>query len=195
MHQFEDIRKHYEEKTPRIMQSGDRWISPHSHYVDWNKIFSPIEWDTWMALRSYARIPLYPQYPVGRFFADFGNPYYKIALECDGKAYHQDKEKDARRDDFFINEGWSVYRCPGSHCYKIVDYTVVEPEEFIQTMRDYYRTVEGLIKALASYYCGDRTFYNFEVRLIHECLDFYGSKKHDVKIFPTNEPDAFDLYY
>ena len=45
-------------------------------------------------------LPFYPQYPIGKYFVDFADPVKKIVIECDGKKYHQDKEKDKRRQRY-----------------------------------------------------------------------------------------------
>jgi len=57
----------------------------------------------------------YPQWPVGRFFVDFANPVAKVAIECDGKAFH-DVERDAKRQGEIEAMGWAVYRFTGREC-------------------------------------------------------------------------------
>jgi very-short-patch-repair endonuclease len=59
---------------------------------------------------------MYPQYPVLKYFLDFGNPYFKIAIELDGKDYHNPDE-DRKRDIELHAAGWKVFRIPG---YKMV---------------------------------------------------------------------------
>src|SRR3990167_9563123 len=130
-----DIRKHYEILTPRIMANSlvrpSWWVTPYALIGNWPNIMSPIEFMAWQAIRGFGKIPLYPQYPVDKYFLDFGNPFLKIAVECDGKEFHQDIKKDIRRDE------------------KIFD--------------DFYNnTIEGLLKALAIYYCDYTCYYNDE---------------------------------
>jgi len=50
------------------------------------------------------------QMSVKQFFVDFGLPEYKIAIEVDGLYWHQDKEKDLRRQREIEAEGWFVLR-------------------------------------------------------------------------------------
>ena len=50
------------------------------------------------------------------FFVDFANPKAKVAIECDGEAYHRDKAKDAYRDAKLSGLGWAVYRISGKDC-------------------------------------------------------------------------------
>jgi len=58
------------------------------------------------------------QYPIrGSFILDFAFPGEKIAIECDGEAWHSSPE--ARKKDGFKNfilgkEGWKVLRFSGS---------------------------------------------------------------------------------
>jgi hypothetical protein len=48
---FELIKKHYEKITPGIHQAflidPSKWYEPYCKEVDWVKIFSPIEINTW----------------------------------------------------------------------------------------------------------------------------------------------------
>lgn len=88
--------------------------------VDWPMLFTPIEAALWCDIRSLG-VPFYPQYPVelhgGRVvYADFANPQRKIAIECDGKAFHANRERDSERDDAMGREGWKVFRFTGSEC-------------------------------------------------------------------------------
>lgn len=119
MHQpnWNAIRDHYEALEPRIMaQRKDEWaIDPYA----WGGVvtLTPIEDWLWSHIRD-ANAILYPQYPVGRYFVDFANPKARVAIECDGEAYHRDKQKDRRRDDTLAALGWHVYRIPGWMCMR-----------------------------------------------------------------------------
>ena len=85
------------------------------YFIDCTALFTPIEAAVWSAIRWNA-IPMLPQYPVGRFFADFADPKMKVVVECDGLAYHIDQLRDARRDDEMRRLGWRVFRIPGHAC-------------------------------------------------------------------------------
>lgn len=57
-----------------------------------------------------------PQYRIGRCHVDLAIPSAKLAIECDGKAYHsspEQKAKDRRRDKFIRSRGWRVIRFTG----------------------------------------------------------------------------------
>jgi very-short-patch-repair endonuclease len=77
---------------------------------------TPIEAALWHDIRAEACV-LYPQLPVGRFFVDFGNPAAKVAIECDGAAWHTDEAKDKARQAEIEHMGWTVYRITGSDCF------------------------------------------------------------------------------
>ena len=85
--------------------------------VDFTKLFTPIEFATWNDIRTYG-LPMWPQYPIGRYFSDFADPHKHIVIECDGKRYHS-QEKDAERHSYLLANGWMVYRIPGKDCFSI----------------------------------------------------------------------------
>ena len=49
------------------------------------------------------------QLPVGPYFADFACRQAKLIVELDG-GQHSGSERDARRDAFLAQEGWTVLR-------------------------------------------------------------------------------------
>jgi very-short-patch-repair endonuclease len=166
---YEQIKLHYEFITPLIIERSAKhpagWISPYGSDIHWKSLFSPIEADTWQAIRCFGKVPLYPQYPVLNYFLDFGNPYLKIGIECDGKEFHLDKEKDMRRDTNLRKLGWRIYRVSGSDCvrpidseyYKICQFSI---ETQLKILSEYYHTtMEGLLKALAIKYFKYKYFY------------------------------------
>lgn len=108
--QWNVLRRLYDYATPRILNGEIR--SPY--LVDWFPVFTPIERHVWNAIRSIG-LPFFPQYPIGKVFVDFADPVKQIALECDGKEYH-DAEKDAARDATLATLGWKVLRFTGRQC-------------------------------------------------------------------------------
>lgn len=94
---------------------------PHD-IMDFEKIMTPIEIQFWHEARAMLT-GVWPQYPVGRFIADFAMPVLKIAVECDGRAYH-DPARDEARDAEMARMGWTVYRVTGSQCNNFM----AEPE-------------------------------------------------------------------
>lgn len=116
MNDWNAIRAFYREAERDIL-AAPPWEWAMDPYLWRNGMLhmTPIEEWLWTDIRANGAV-LYPQYPVGRFFVDFGNPVAKVAVECDGKAFHQDVEKDARRDRELRSMGWAVYRVPGWLC-------------------------------------------------------------------------------
>lgn len=112
------IRAHYDEIIPEILaERRNEWAVDPYH---WSGVLTmtPIEDAMWSAIREVNAI-FYPQHPIAGFFVDFANPVAKVVIECDGAAYHLDKEKDAERDRVLTDMGWTVYRITGRQCNQI----------------------------------------------------------------------------
>ncbi len=83
--------------------------------LDRQKCESPIE------LRFYDALSLNGYYvksqvPCGKYRIDLALPKYKIAIECDGKAYHstpEQKAHDRRKNAYLRKNGWKVMRFSG----------------------------------------------------------------------------------
>lgn len=115
-HNWQQIREFYKLAEPEIMaEKSNEWgLDPY--FWDAGLVrMTPIEAWLWHDIRAVDLV-LYPQYPVAGFFVDFANPKAKVAIECDGAAYHGDKAKDAARDATLRACGWSVYRISGKDC-------------------------------------------------------------------------------
>ncbi len=65
---------------------------------------------------AYAR-----QHPIKRYFVDFALLNKRIAIEADGEYWHQDKERDLKRQEDIEKEGWIVLRFPEKQILKNVD--------------------------------------------------------------------------
>lgn len=108
---FAEIERLYAD----IAQMPDHtWDRGDPYIADWR--FTPIERLIWADLRTYFCVTAWPQYPVGRYFVDFAFVNPKIAIECDGKKYH-DSLKDSERDAYMRGLGWRVFRITGAQCY------------------------------------------------------------------------------
>lgn len=115
MNQFQAALYFYKSHTPLILDvPKNEWAGdPYA----WSPFISltPIEQNIWSDIRD-ANIVMYPQYPIEKFFVDFANPRAKVVMECDGYAYHLDKQKDKARDIRLQQLGWTVYRITGRDC-------------------------------------------------------------------------------
>lgn len=115
---WNEIRAHYAAHEKRILScSANRWaIDPYLWDQGKGMIFmTPIEENFWADCRD-ADLILYPQYPACGYFIDFANPVAKVGIECDGKAFHLDSERDARRQSVLERAGWSIFRITGREC-------------------------------------------------------------------------------
>ena len=115
---WEAIKRHYAKFNRQIMEcKRDRWaIDPYLWDAGQNMIFmTPIEENFWADCRD-ADLILYPQYPACGYFIDFANPVAKVGIECDGRAYHTDKERDMKRQAVLESNGWTIYRITGREC-------------------------------------------------------------------------------
>lgn len=91
--------------------------APHIDY-EYIKCESPIErrlYETLKISGYYVK----KQYvvPPARYRINIALPQYKIAIECDGKAYHStpaQKARDRQKDAYLRRKGWKVLRFSGS---------------------------------------------------------------------------------
>jgi hypothetical protein len=157
---FGKIRRNYEEYQRGVDAGQWDWMRGDPYAIaDWVPMFTPIEDDAWCEIRS-AGLPMWPQFPVGKFFVDFGNPVAKVALECDGKEFHS-AVKDAERDKVLRSMGWRVIRVTGSRCYKtrvmLPAWQLEERGEYVDEGYDeiYHReTLAGVMRQLKRIFDG-----------------------------------------
>lgn len=107
------IRSIYKNFNPTLADGFRR--SPYDLGMEWE--FTPIEDNVWGDIR-YLGLPLYPQFPIGPYFVDFGDPIRKIGIEVDSKEWHKDWRKDAKRQRELEKLGWHIIRIPSHLTYK-----------------------------------------------------------------------------
>ena len=76
---------------------------------------TPIEARMYRALREIHLAPV-AQFGIGPLRADFAFPEVQLAVECDGRQYH-DPDADRHRDSRLRQRGWSVLHFSGSAIY------------------------------------------------------------------------------
>lgn len=117
MNSWQELRNHYARHHDEIM-SAPAWgygIDPYAWDDGKGWVWmTPIETAIWHDIRC-VDIVMYPQYPACGFFLDFANPVAKVAIECDGRAFH-DSAIDRERDRILGLDGWKVYRMTGREC-------------------------------------------------------------------------------
>jgi very-short-patch-repair endonuclease len=114
---FEALRHNYRVYADGVRNGIVSWDAREDPYVvaNWAALFTPIEAAIWSDIRALS-LPFWPQFPVGKYIVDFADPVRRIALECDGAAYH-DPIKDRARDAALEKMGWTTYRIPGRDCF------------------------------------------------------------------------------
>lgn len=179
---FRAIRAAYAATLPEWMDdyaaTGNMYNDPY--LMDWE--FSPIERLVWADIRDMA-LPFYPQLPALNYFLDFGNPFLKIGIECDGKEFH-DKARDAVRDERLAGAGWMIFRIEGHECKRTVDrHWEGDPEcrPDVDHGKYYGATSEGVLRAIKHHYFDDAPARG------HVCLESATLNLH------RSTPEAFPM--
>jgi len=133
---FDALRHNYRLYAAAVDSGLVDWSHPCDPYTvaDWSMLLTPIEAAIWSDIRAYG-LPFWPQFPVGKYIVDFADPVRRIALECDGAAYHN-PIKDRARDVVLEKMGWTTYRIPGRDCF---DEVVI-----LRDLSGVHRTLESL---------------------------------------------------
>lgn len=74
---------------------------------------------------------------IGLFFPDYDGNRHKIAIECDGKAYHtgeQNERRDRARDDRLKRAGFQVWRYIGGAIHHQVGLIADEIQDAVQAI-------------------------------------------------------------
>jgi len=169
------IRKYYAARHDEIMQACKRggWTCPYNPGVDWLSYFTPIENRLWQVIRAN-NVPFFPQYPVGKRFTDFGNPYLKVALEADGIQWH-DKRRDTERDKELAAQGWRTYRISGREINRTPpDWQTLTREDPDKAEKAVRTSAEGLLIAIRVLLHGE------DVRRTALCREFGPTFTEDV---------------
>ena len=116
----EVLYRYYDLVAPQIMkiaaEEGPYTRGCEKYGLPWVQTFSHAEKFAWEKLHNHPSVMLYPEYPVGKFFLDFGNPALSIGVEIDGKNYH-DKDYDFARDLALLRQGWIIFRVPAKELF------------------------------------------------------------------------------
>lgn len=140
---FGRIKAFYGPRAAALALSRDDWGMDPYEWEEAGIVLSPIEAALWHDIRAESLV-LYPQYPVGRFFVDFGNPAWRVAIECDGARWHTDRERDQQRQAQIEALGWTVHRVGGSTCKTDTAVTETESGGLVATVSDARQFVRGV---------------------------------------------------
>jgi very-short-patch-repair endonuclease len=153
--EFLDIRKAYARRMPGWLAEYDRTgdMRQDAYFMDWK--FTPIEREVWADIRGMG-LPFYPQIPALNYFLDFANPFMKIGIECDGKAWH-DYELDKARDTRLAADGWMIFRIEGHECKRIINpFNEHENDDNSGLIERFFmETSEGILTAIKDRYFDD----------------------------------------
>lgn len=197
---FLEIRRTYAQILPEWMAEYDRTgdMRHDPYFMDWE--FTPIERNVWSDIRTLG-LPFFPQMPVLNYFLDFGNPFLKIGIECDGKAWH-DHDLDRARDARLADAGWMIFRIEGHECVRMIPaYEEFEEEDRTQVINHYMTTSEGILTAIKRRYF-DADPGELDSHLIDASLFEHRSTRENVqpprRSMPDREPvrmsDTLDEY-
>ena len=75
---------------------------------------------------------------IDKFWVDFAIPDLKIAIECDGEYWHQDKEKEINRDNIIKSYGWDILHFTGEQIINDVNICVDSIERLMKNHNDEY---------------------------------------------------------
>jgi len=134
----------------------------HDPYViDW-RFNSPIQRILWGDIRAIG-LPFYPTVPARGYFIEFANPFLKIGIESNGRAWFNDK-KARIRNKCLAADGWMIFRLAWHEFKPVSDLHSAEDEESSsQDLYQYYMTTsEGLLRAINWAYFGGIAEYDAE---------------------------------
>lgn len=85
-------------------ESYNKTLPPY--ILDWSKHLNEIQFNIWLQIRCIG-VWLYPFYPIGNKFINFGNPYEKVGIEILYEDFIEEKENKIK---LFEENGWKVFR-------------------------------------------------------------------------------------
>ena len=83
---------------------------------------------------------------IDRIEADIFIPKIKLAVEYDGTYYHQDIQKDIKKNMFFLEKGYTLIRLRGEGLRKISKYDVITTNQYKVQKSD----INNLLSSIAS---------------------------------------------
>lgn len=132
------------------------------------------------------------QYRVGKYFPDFAYPQVNILIECDGKAWHKDREKEALRDAYLRSQGWLVLHFEEDRIREDVLGCAEEVRRIIYNHQGEYSFAPQEVKGVERYnWTTERKVYNLTVEddssyvakgfVVHNC-GRYSNLSHSVAL-------------
>lgn len=110
-----------------------------------------IENNVWNVIR-WNCMEFYPQFPCGKYYIDFADPFNKIALEIDGKDHLREEviKRDKLKEKFLNKNGWKVFRIEGWRTYKTY-YDYFDSDRINEMYEDEIQRAQELYERTAEY--------------------------------------------
>lgn len=191
------ILSHYYMITMNDILDDPR-LYPDRHAFDWK--INENERSLWSSIQMRP-MAMYPEFPVVRWFVDFGNPCLKIALEADSKTHHE-RSRDTTRDEILLEFGWKTFRV--SHEENFPD-DVHEPSNILTMMTEgnesdaldamerwMMHTSDGVVEAVNFFYFMPPNKRLWRIKHYPEYLSFATEtlEEHRLVEFPLPEFDS-----
>lgn len=87
-------------------------------------------------------------YSVGSKWVDYAIVDKKIAVECDGEYWHQDKEKEQKRDRYLSSKGWTVLHFSDNKIKNNIDECIDEIKRILKNHNGDYAFCEVVINKI-----------------------------------------------
>jgi hypothetical protein len=161
-HDFESIRNLYLSLYNESIQKRRELLS--FNVEDWHKTLYEIPLKVYNDIKSIG-VFLYPIYPIGDYFVDFGNPFKKVGIEILYKEHQRQEKLDSI--EYFEKRGWTIYRLESKY---------VEP-----SAEELYRRENIDLKG--AYLYEDENMFDFFEKHKYdnsECLIYYIREKHSL---------------
>lgn len=103
---FNQIKKDYEQEFSDQSKKGSDKLS--FHVEDWNNVLDKSQLEIFREIKSIG-VWLFPFYPIGNQFVNFGNPFSKVGIEIIYNNFKQEKEIKIQE---FEKIGWEIHKIP-----------------------------------------------------------------------------------
>ena len=161
-HDFVSIRDLYLKLYNESIEKRKELL--HFGVEDWHSTLYEVALKVYNDIKSIG-VFLYPIYPIGDYFVDFGNPFKKVGIEI----LYKERQRQERLDciEYFEKRGWTIYRLESKH---------VEP-----SAEELYRR-ENIDLENPYLYEDENMFDFFEKHKDNnsECLIYYIREKHSL---------------
>lgn len=158
-HDFESIKQQYFLSYDKALRSGIHQLP--FNVEEWQHTLSEVQLKVYNDIKSIGTY-LYPLYPIGDYFIDFGNPFKKIGIEL----LYKEREREERLAciEYFKSFGWTVY---------VLESKYIEP-----SAEELYNRLNP--DAIQTLYEDDNMFefVKDQKEVNSECLIYYIKHKH-----------------